>query len=250
MKSTAYSLFSAMLLVAAVAHGGAETATSPKAPAAPPSMQRENSRGNHRDRGIGGSGDPDHRMRGEEGRTGAFTAGPEVKNFPQIRVGDKVVVSYYRGIAAEVLPPRARRCRRRSTRSTWPRRRSRAPSPAPASAPPRAARWSIEKVDTKANDHRDLQASRWHFAHPAGGERGGPTFIAKLKKGDKVDVVYVEAVAVEVRPQSKAATTSRCDNARRRAGPRACRSLPATSARRTRSAPSWRCRVRTGRRRS
>ena len=47
-------------------------------------------------------------LQGRGRPTGAFTAGPEVKNFAQIRVGDKVVVSYYRGIAAE-LPPKARR---------------------------------------------------------------------------------------------------------------------------------------------
>jgi len=30
----------------------------------------------------------------------------------------------------------------------------------------------------------------------------GRAFIKKLKKGDKVDVVYAEALAVEVRPES------------------------------------------------
>jgi hypothetical protein len=44
-------------------------------------------------------------LKGEDGRTGAFTAGPEVRNFAQIRTGDKVIVSYYRGITAQVLPP-------------------------------------------------------------------------------------------------------------------------------------------------
>ncbi len=43
-------------------------------------------------------------VKGDDGSTASFVVGPEVKNFPQIRVGDKVVISYYRGIAAELQP--------------------------------------------------------------------------------------------------------------------------------------------------
>ena len=89
MKPTAHSLFSAILLVAAAAHGGAENATKPKTDAATsqPSMQRE---ALEETSATVVSVDPATRiisLKGEDGRTGAFTAGPEVKNFAQIRTG-------------------------------------------------------------------------------------------------------------------------------------------------------------------
>ena len=77
-------------------------------------------------------------LRGEEGRTGAFTAGPEVKNFAQIHTGDKVVVSYYRALQPRFYRPV--RPRTKSARSTWAARRSPAPSPALPWAAPSAAR--------------------------------------------------------------------------------------------------------------
>jgi len=199
VKTTAYSLFSAMLLVGAVAHGGAETATSPQAPAAPPSMQRESLQ---EISATVVSVDPKTRiieLRGEEGRTGAFTAGPEVKNFAQIHTGDKVVVSYYQGIAAQVLPP-----------GTTKNEVSQVDlgGTAELGAKPGAAVGSairgtviVQKVDTKTNMITVRKPDGTSRTLPVESEEGR-TFIKKLKKGDKVDVVYAEALAVEVRPQT------------------------------------------------
>ena len=104
MKTTVGSLFGAMLLLAAAAHGGAETATSSPADTALPSMQRDSL--DEISATVTGV-DPKTRMielRGKDGQTGSFEAGPEVKNFAQIRKGDKVDVVYAEALAVEVRP--------------------------------------------------------------------------------------------------------------------------------------------------
>ena len=200
MKTTACSLLSAMLLVAAVAHGGAETATSPKAPAAQPSMQRETL---DEISATVVSVDPATRiieLRGEDGRTGAFTAGPEVKNFAQIRTGDKVVVSYYRGIAAQVLPAGAAASKEVNQLDLATTAQ---PGHKPQAGVGSAIRGTVvvQKIDTKANTLTVLKPDGTSRTLPIESDEGR-TFIKKLKKGDKVDVVYAEALAVEVRPQT------------------------------------------------
>ncbi len=44
-------------------------------------------------------------LRREDGRTFTFRASEEVRNLPQVQVGDQVIATYYEGIAAEVRPP-------------------------------------------------------------------------------------------------------------------------------------------------
>jgi Cu/Ag efflux protein CusF len=199
VKTTAYSLFSAMWLAAAVAHGGAETATSPKTPAEPASMQRETL---DEISATVVSVDPKTRiieLRGEDGRTGAFTAGPEVKNFAQVHPGDKVVVSYYRGIAAQVLPPGTTKNEVNQVDLGGTAQ----PGAKPGAAVGSAIRGTVivQKIDTKANTITVRKPDGTSRTLPVESEEGR-TFLKKLKKGDKVDVVYAEALAVEVRPQT------------------------------------------------
>jgi Cu/Ag efflux protein CusF len=200
VKTTACSILSAMLLVAAVAHGGAETATSPEGPAAQPSMQRETL---DEISATVVSVDPATRiieLRGEDGRTGAFTAGPEVKNFAQIRTGDKVVVSYYRGIAAQVLPAGTAASKEVNQLDLATTAQ---PGHKPQAGVGSAIRGTVvvQKIDIKANTLTVLKPDGTSRTLPIESDEGR-TFIKKLKKGDKVDVVYAEALAVEVRPQT------------------------------------------------
>jgi hypothetical protein len=192
------SLFGAMVLAATAAHGGGESVSQP-APAQP-SMQRESL-----DELAASvvSVDPDTRviqLRGDDGRTGAFTAGPEVKNFAQIRAGDKVVVSYYRGIAAQVLPPGAAASKEVNQLDLGATAQ---PGAKPAAGVGSAIRGTVvvQKADTKANTLTVLKPDGASRTIPIESEEG-KAFIKKLKKGDKVDVVYAEALAVEVRPQT------------------------------------------------
>jgi Cu/Ag efflux protein CusF len=135
-------------------------------------------------------------LKADDGSASAFQVGSEVKNLPQVHVGDKVVVSYYRGIAAQVKPPG-------SAPSNKVNQVDLATQAQPGQKPMAGAGSAvqatvvIEKVDTKANTVT--------FKRPDGLSRTvavesdeGKAFLKKIKKGDKVDVVYAEAVAIEV----------------------------------------------------
>jgi Cu/Ag efflux protein CusF len=177
----------------------AEKAAPATAPKAQPSMQREELQ---EVSATVASVDQSTRMlglKGDDGSSATFEVGPEVKNFPQIRVGDKVVVSYYRGIAAELQPkgtPLSKKVNQIDLATTA------APGTMPGAGVGTATHATvvIEKVDTKANTVS--------FKRPDGVSRTlpvkstqGQEFIRKLKTGDQVEVLYTEAVAIEVRKQ-------------------------------------------------
>lgn len=138
-------------------------------------------------------------LKGDDGSTAAFQVGPEVKNFPQIRAGDKVVVSYYRGIAAELQPKGTPLSKKVDTIDL-------ATSAAPGTKPgagvgtATTATVVIEKVDTKANTVSFMRPDGVSRTLPVKSPEG-QEFIRKLKKGDQVEVLYAEAVAIEVRKQ-------------------------------------------------
>jgi Cu/Ag efflux protein CusF len=146
--------------------------------------------------------DPATRMIGlkaEDGSSASFAAGEEVKNFAQIRVGDKVVVSYYRGLAAE-LQPKGTPLSMKVDQLDVTTRAQEGTKPGAGVGTATKATVVIEKVNMNDNSVT--------FRRPDGTSRTlpvktpeGQNFIAKLKKGDQVEVLYIEAVAIEVRPK-------------------------------------------------
>ena len=195
MKSVSICLIGSFLALGTVATA-AETAQKP---AAQPSVKREKLQELS---ATVESIDPATRMIGlkaDDGSSASFAAGDEVKNFAQIRVGDKVVVSYYQGLAAELQPkgtPLSKKVDQLDIATTAE------PGAKPGAGMGTATRGTvvIEKTDMVNNTVS--------FTRPDGTSRTlpvkspeGQNFIAKLKKGDQVEVLYIEAVAVEVRKQ-------------------------------------------------
>jgi len=203
VKTAAFCLSTALLVLACAAQAGG---TDPKAPAASPpagttlpSMQREKlDEVSATVTGI----DAATRiisLKADDGTTGAYEAGPEVKNFDKIHVGDQVVVSYYQGLAAQVLPPG-------TAASKSVKQLDVATAAQPGTQPGAGigtalnATVVIEKVDTKANTVTFKRPDGVSRTLPVQSDEG-KAFLKKIKVGDKVDVVYAEAVAVEVRPK-------------------------------------------------
>jgi Cu/Ag efflux protein CusF len=203
VKTAAICLSTAFLVVTAAVRAGG---TDPRPAAAPdanplPSMQRERL---HEVSATVTAVDAKTRMidlKADDGSTGAYEAGPDVKNFGQIHVGDKVVVSYYQGLAAQVLPPG-------TAVSDSVKQMDVATAAEPGTKPGAGigtalnATVVIEKVDTKANTVTFKRPDGVSRTLPVQSDEG-KAFIKKLKAGDKVDVVYAEAVAVEVKPAPK-----------------------------------------------
>lgn len=136
------------------------------------------------------------RLKGPNGPA-TVMAGPEVRNFDRIEVGDRVDVSYYRGIAAQVKPRGEAVAEPTSETQTY--RAPRGDRPGAGVAQSVTTTVTIESVDPSFDTvtFRRADGTVRTLAVESADARA---YIRKLKKGDQVDVVYTEAVAVAVVP--------------------------------------------------
>jgi hypothetical protein len=143
--------------------------------------------------------DPASRVVGLRDSDGLFyiEAGPEVRNFEQIRVGDEVNVSYYEAVAAAFRP--------KSEGNAVPQEQVEAYRAPPGSRPAAAIGHSvtstvnIQSVDTSFNTVT-FKRSDGSVHAVAVNSPQGQQFLKSLHPGDNVDVTYTEAVAVAVTP--------------------------------------------------
>ncbi len=203
MKLSSTWMLGAVLAIASFSCAAAETAQPAAKPAAAPAAKPQPSVVREELQEVSAtvtSVDQATRMlglQGEDGSSTTFEVGPEVKNFPQIRVGDKVVVSYYRGLAAELQPkgtPLSKKVNQLDLAT------SAQPGTKPGAGVGTAVHATvvIEKVDTKANTVSFKRPDGVSRTLPVRSQEG-KDFIKKLKAGDQVEVLYSEAVAIEVR---------------------------------------------------
>jgi hypothetical protein len=143
--------------------------------------------------------DPATREVSLRGPKGSFSVvvGPEVKNLDKVQVGDKVVVSYYEGVAAQMA--------KGATKATDPAE-SNFKTPGQSDARPGGGRGAsvttrviIEDVDTETNTVA-FKRSDGSVHIIAVKSPKMQQFIRTLKRGDAVDVTYTESVAVNVVP--------------------------------------------------
>jgi hypothetical protein len=136
-------------------------------------------------------------LRGEDGYATTIKVSEEVRNLPQVKAGDKVIVSYYEALAAEVKKPGEGVQGVEADVSTV-----RAPEGSmPAAGAGILMRTTVEivSVDTKAHTVT-FKRSDGAIQTVAVPSPEGRTFIKGLKKGDQVEVAYTEALAIEVKP--------------------------------------------------
>jgi hypothetical protein len=136
-------------------------------------------------------------LQGEDGRAVTVKVSDDVKNLPQVKEGDKVTVSYYEALAAEVKKP--------GEGVEGVQTDVAAATAQPGSMP--AAGAGVLMRTTVVIDSVDTQFNTVTFTRSDGALRTvavespeGRTFIKGLKKGDHVEVAYTEAVAIEVKP--------------------------------------------------
>lgn len=136
-------------------------------------------------------------LRGEDGGAVTVQVSEDVKNLPQVKAGDKVVVSYYEALAAEVKKPGegVEGVEADVSAVTAP------PGSMPAGGAGVLMRTTvvIDSVDKTMNTvtfkRADGTLRTVAVESPEGRE-----FIKGLKKGDNVEVAYTEAMAIEVKP--------------------------------------------------
>jgi hypothetical protein len=133
-------------------------------------------------------------IKGPEGGMITVQAGDQVKNLDQVKVGDRVNVSYYQSIAVDLVTPGE------APENEVERARVSAEAGAkPGGAVGRQERKTVKilSVDPykKAISFRDADG-RWREVSVA--EPRLEHYLTDLKDGDTVEVIYTEALAVSI----------------------------------------------------
>jgi hypothetical protein len=133
-------------------------------------------------------------LKGPKGQTETMKVGPEVINLPQVKVGDKVQVRFYRGFALQFLPP--------GTPAPAAAAGGTVTAAAPGEKPSGEAKVNVVgTVTIKAIDMKtrivELQGEGGNVYRVKAGK---DVQIDKVKPGDKLLATYSEGLAVEVVP--------------------------------------------------
>ena len=136
-------------------------------------------------------------LRGEDGGAVVVQVSEDVKNLPQVKAGDKVVVSYYQALAAEVKKPGegVEGVETDVSAVTAPQ----GSMPAAGAGVLMRTTVTIDSVDKTMNTVTFKRADGL-LRTVAVESPEGQEFIKGLKKGDQVEVAYTEAMAIEVKP--------------------------------------------------
>ena len=134
-------------------------------------------------------------LKGADGRSLVVKAGPEVRNLPQVKVGDRVTVSYQEALLAEVVKPGTGS----SGVSTMTSRA--APGERPSAEIVDEVRLPVKiyAVDTFQNIV-EVTGPRGYNRRIKVADPKAREFIRGLKPGDEVQVTFREAFAVSVEP--------------------------------------------------
>lgn len=140
-------------------------------------------------------------LRDSKGAEFTIEAGPEVRNFAQLRAGDIVTVTYQAATALELLPANSGATPSVETESDSAR--------APKGAKPGAEVGQSISITSRITA-LDLKTHTVTLTGPDGKQRkvevtdpARQARMSQLKVGDLVRMTYVEGIAVQVTPKAK-----------------------------------------------
>jgi hypothetical protein len=135
-------------------------------------------------------------LRRADGSVFDLDVGEEVKNLPQVKVGDEVVVKYYQSIAIQVKKPGAVEGSevREAVATAKPGEK-----PAGAAAKQVTVTATIEKIDKK----KMMATLKGPEGKVVEVKVRNPKNLENVKVGDQVVITYTEAVAVSVEKPKK-----------------------------------------------
>lgn len=133
------------------------------------------------------------------GESFTVEVGPEARNLPQVKVGDRVVVRYYEAVGASLVAADAAEAEEGTTVELGTARAEPGERPAGAIGTRTSAPVTISAVDKKTNTvsfyGEDGLVRALTVKRPE-----AQAFIAKLKPGDRVQITFTEALAISVEP--------------------------------------------------
>ena len=134
-------------------------------------------------------------LRGPEGNELLTRAGPEVRNFAQVQVGDVLSVAFYTGYTVAMAKPGSAGVDVEVASSRRPE------GDRPGAAAGMTTRSTVEilsvAADGSAVSFRDSEGRMQSIDVVREDSRA---FARKLRRGDMVDLTYTEAVAISVDP--------------------------------------------------
>jgi hypothetical protein len=146
--------------------------------------------------------DPATREVSLDGPNGPFSVvvSHQLKNFDKVHVGDKVVVSYYEGVAARMAKNGGKAAEPAS--STFAYRNHAGDQPGGGAGMSTTGTVTIQAVDPSTNTVAFMGADGMvHII--AVRSPNMQHFVRTLKPGDKVEVTYTQSIAVNVVPQPR-----------------------------------------------
>lgn len=136
-------------------------------------------------------------LRRPDGQIVTLELGPEVRNFDQIKVGDRVVASYYEAMGFAVVDPRAPQTP--DDAGVIAGRAALGDRPAGAIGGFVETTVTIVSVDNSA--HTVTFKGDDGLVRTVAVEReDGRAFASRLRAGDRVVMTYAEAIAISVEP--------------------------------------------------
>ena len=138
-------------------------------------------------------------LKGPKGRVVSLQASDDVKNFDQIQVGDHVVVRYLRALTLELKKTGSQIMERSDKADAAVAKPGERPGVAAARQVHVMANVVAVNAKTKTVTLKGPKGNMLDLV------LDDPKQVAKVKKGDQVEAVYTEALAVSVEPAPKPA---------------------------------------------
>lgn len=139
-------------------------------------------------------------FKGEDGEKWPFIAGPEVRNFDQIKRGDRVIIEYFEGMAL-ALGPKGSGVRARVDKLEVERAKS-------GEKPAGKITKTVEALGmVAAVNPKDRLVALQGAQRTVVLEVSDDVDLSQVKVGQQVEVVYVQSIAVSVEPAPKVSGT-------------------------------------------
>jgi Cu/Ag efflux protein CusF len=139
-------------------------------------------------------------LRGPEGDKFMFTAGPEVRNFDQIKRGDRLMVAYYEGFAL-ALGPKGSGVKDKASMVDVERAK---PGEKPGVS---VTETTVAVGVVKAVDHKNRTVTLQGPERTISLEAAENVDLSTVKVGDSAEAVYIQSYAAQVVPAPKVSAT-------------------------------------------
>ena len=136
-------------------------------------------------------------MQGPQGKTFDITVGEEVRNLPQVQVGDEVKITYYESVAYRLLKPGEAPVPTQELDVAG--RAQPGEKPAGVAGQQVIMTVTVEAIDKTAQTATLKRPDGTSFTVKA----EDPKNLESVKVGDEVVVTYTEALAIVVEPAGK-----------------------------------------------